>query len=513
MKKLFQLLFHRIIIIILLMIIQILLLVGMIWRFNQYFVYFYAICYVIGTILLLQIINSSNNPEYKLAWIIPLLLVPIFGGLFYLLFGLNRVKKSDKERYIRIREKQIAAVYGGGTARVLEEIDKKSPAAANQVRYIENCCKMPAFDCTASEYLSLGELMFSRLKEELEKAERYIFMEYFIIEEGVMWDSILEILARKAKEGLDVRVMYDDLGCMFTLPYKYDKKLESLGIKCVVFSPFVPVLSSRFNNRDHRKIVSIDGKVCFTGGINLADEYINARDKHGHWKDTAILLRGDAAWGFTVMFLTMWDFTRGEERDYTYYRPEGIGEPVPGEQGYVQPYLDIPLDHIATGENVYLNMIYKAEKYIYITSPYLVIDNELITALSAAAQSGVDVRIITPHIGDKWYVHAVTRAYYGPLLENNVRIYEYIPGFIHAKSFVADDSCGVVGTVNLDFRSLYLHYECGAWLYGTSSIAEIRDDFLATLEKCWEVSLNEHRNISWYRKMGRAILRLFAPLM
>ncbi|MDL2229309.1 cardiolipin synthase [Treponema sp. OttesenSCG-928-L16] len=511
MFKALNLIFHRIVIIILLMLIQILLIAGMVWRFNRYFVYFYAVCMVIGAVILLYIINSSDNPEYKLAWIIPLLLVPIFGGMLYLLFGFNRIKKKDREKNEIIRKKQAAAMEGMSA---FSSIESESLHAANQSRYILNSCTIVPFKDSFTEYLPLGETVFSRMKEELEKAERYIFMEYFIIEEGIMWDSILEILVRKAAQGLDVRVIYDDVGSLFTLPYRYDKKLKKLGISCAIFNPFTPVLSSRFNNRDHRKITVIDGHTAFTGGINLADEYINAVNKYGHWKDTGIIVKGKAAWGFTLMFLGIWEYVREENRDYSYYYPPSFPAfPEESVSGYVHPYSDVPLDNAAVAENIYMNIIYKAEKYVYITSPYLIIDNGMVSALTAAAKSGVDVRIITPRHGDKWYVHSVTRSYYEVLLENGVRIYEYTPGFIHGKSFVADDAYGVVGSVNLDFRSFYLHFECGAWLYNTQSIGQIRDDFFLTLEKCQEITLEEYRSIRYIRKFGRAVLRVFAPLM
>ena len=307
--------------------------------------------------------------------------------------------------------------------------------------------------------------------------------------------------------------MYDDMGCIMTLPHHYERKMEALGIACSVFNPFIPILSSRLNNRDHRKICVIDGHTGFTGGINLADEYINAYEKHGHWKDSSIILKGDAVWNLTVMFLAMWDDIRGIKEDYEKFKPRVYQSVPESRDGYVQPYSDNPLDDEIVGETVYFNLINKAKRYVYITTPYLIIDNEMVTALSVAAKSGVDVRIITPHIPDKWYVHAVTRAYYEGLLENGVKIYEYTPGFIHAKTFAVDDEYGTVGTINLDYRSLYLHFECGVWLYRTRSVLQIKEDFLAMLPICQEITLEECRNVKWYRKLVRACLRIFAPLM
>ena len=338
-------------------------------------------------------------------------------------------------------------------------------------------------------------------------------MEYFIIEEGQMWDTILEILKEKAAEGVDVRVIYDDFGCLFLLPTGYDKKLEAMGIKCCVFNPFIPLLTLRMNNRDHRKICVIDGHTAFTGGINLADEYINAIDKHGHWKDTALIIKGEAVWSFTVMFLTMWDYLRKTNEDYEAYRPH-VHHPEPFEgDGFVQPYTDCPLDNESVGENVYLNLINNAKEYVYINTPYLILDHEMITALSQAAKRGVDVRILTPHHGDKWYVHGVTRANYWALVDDGVKIYEYTPGFVHAKTFVVDDEYAVVGTINLDYRSLYLHYECAAWLYKTKSVLDVRDDYLETLKVSQKITSADFNTIPWYRKIMFAFLRIFAPLM
>ena len=390
---------------------------------------------------------------------------------------------------------------------------KRCRRGYNQSEYIRRITGAPPSQNTSVEYLPLGELKFARMLEELEKAEHYIFLEYFIIQEGRMWDPILEVLERKAKAGLDVRVMYDDLGCMMTLPPHYKRVLEEKGIRCCVFNPFVPVLSSRLNNRDHRKICVIDGHTGFTGGINLADEYINAYPKHGHWKDTAVLLRGDAVWSLTLMFLSLWDYVRGTRDDYALYHPRRYQREPVASDGVVQPYTDSPLDDEAVGETVYLNLINKADRYVYITTPYRIISSEMITALATAAKSGLDVRIITPHVADKWYVHAVTRAYYEVLIEAGVRIYEYTPGFIHAKTFTVDDEYGVVGTINLDFRSLYLHFECAAWLYRCSCIPKMREDFMQTLAVSQEVTLEECRGVGLVTRVVRSVLRVFAPLM
>ena len=509
MKKILRFITQRVVITALLIVLQALLLFGFIWKLDNYFVYFYAGSVLLSLLITLGIINSKSNPAYKIAWLIPILLFPVFGGLVYLLFGSDRTG-----RYLRKKLQGIGTEMDNviGEAYRRSGAEQLPPDAANQSRYISHCAYCPPYQNTTTEYLPLGEVKFERMVEELKKAKHYIFLEYFIIQEGKMWNTILDILRQKAAEGVDVRVIYDDMGCIMILPTGYDKTLEQMGIKCRIFNPFVPILSSRFNTRDHRKICVIDGNVGFTGGINLADEYINAYEKHGHWKDTSILLKGEAVFNLTVMFLSMWDYLDGTtgKTDYSRYYPTVWDE---NAKGYVQPFADNPLDDEAVGETVYLNLINKAKRYVYITTPYLILSSEMLTALTSAAKCGVDVRIITPHIPDKWYVHAVSRSHYQPLIEAGVKIYEYTPGFIHAKTFVVDDDYAVVGTINLDYRSLYLHFECAVWMYQTPSVAQVRDDFFKTQQISQEITLEECRSLSFPRRLGRSVLRVFAPLM
>ena len=509
MKKILRFITQRVVITALLIVLQALLLFGFIWKLDNYFVYFYAGSVLLSLLITLGIINSKSNPAYKIAWLIPILLFPVFGGLVYLLFGSDRTG-----RYLRKKLRGIGTEMDNviGEAHRRSGAEELPPDAANQSRYISHCAYCPPYQNTTTEYLPLGEVKFERMVEELKKAKHYIFLEYFIIQEGKMWNTILDILRQKAAEGVDVRVIYDDMGCIMILPTGYDRTLEQMGIKCRIFNPFVPILSSRFNTRDHRKICVIDGNVGFTGGINLADEYINAYEKHGHWKDTSILLKGEAVFNLTVMFLSMWDYLDGTtgKTDYSRYYPTVWDE---NAKGYVQPFADNPLDDEAVGETVYLNLINKAKRYVYITTPYLILSSEMLTALTSAAKCGVDVRIITPHIPDKWYVHAVSRSHYQPLIEAGVKIYEYTPGFIHAKTFVVDDDYAVVGTINLDYRSLYLHFECAVWMYQTPSVAQVRDDFFKTQQISQEITLEECRSLSFPRRLGRSVLRVFAPLM
>ena len=509
MKKILRFITQRVVITALLIVLQALLLFGFIWKLDNYFVYFYAGSVLLSLLITLGIINSKSNPAYKIAWLIPILLFPVFGGLIYLLFGSDRTG-----RYLRKKLQGIGTEMDNviGEAHRRSGAEQLPPDAANQSRYISHCAYCPPYQNTTTEYLPLGEVKFERMVEELKKAKHYIFLEYFIIQEGKMWNTILDILRQKAAEGVDVRVIYDDMGCIMILPTGYDRTLEQMGIKCRIFNPFVPILSSRFNTRDHCKICVIDGNVGFTGGINLADEYINAYEKHGHWKDTSILLKGEAVFNLTVMFLSMWDYLDGTtgKTDYSRYYPTVWDE---NAKGYVQPFADNPLDDEAVGETVYLNLINKAKRYVYITTPYLILSSEMFTALTSAAKCGVDVRIITPHVPDKWYVHAVSRSHYQPLIEAGVKIYEYTPGFIHAKTFVVDDDYAVVGTINLDYRSLYLHFECAVWMYQTPSVAQVRDDFFKTQQISQEITLEECRSLSFPRRLGRSVLRVFAPLM
>lgn len=508
MKKLLYILFHRSVFVALALIAQIAALFIMVMLFSVYADTFYWFCILVSVAAALAIVCSSMEPAYKIAWLILILPFPVFGGIFYLLIGGGTIPKRTRRRMQGILDKSAQALQDDFKA---DDLLPLGGDAAGQAHYLEQYAACPAYTNTETEYFPVGDLAFPRMLEELEKAEKYIFLEYFIIQPGLFWDSILAILERKAAQGVEIRVIYDDMGCMFTLPRDYNEILTAKGIQCRVFNRFVPVMSLRLNNRDHRKLMIIDGKVGFTGGINLADEYINAHERFGHWKDSAILLEGDAVWSMTVMFLTMWDHCCGWDESFDRFRPPAA--PVRPWTGYVQPYTDTPLDRETVGQAVYLNMIAKAKKYIYITTPYLVIDVATNTALCNAAKSGVDVRIITPHIPDKRYVFEVTRAHYPPLLQAGVRIYEYTPGFIHAKNFVVDGRFATVGTVNLDYRSLFLHFENGVWLCEAPCIQDICRDFHQTLKLCEPFSLRRFKHLNILLQLYRSILRLFAPLM
>ena len=472
-------------------------------KYSESFFDFYLASLTLSIIIVFIIINNKSNPSYKIAWIVPVMIFPIFGGLFYLLYGGNKLSTREKLKMVIQNIEMTNSLKQDDE--IIKKIGDKSIYAKNQSEYILNYAKCPVYNNTETTYFKIGEEKFEALLRELKKAEKFIFLEYFIIQEGKMFNSILEILEEKAKQGVDVRLIYDDVGCIVTLPHNYKNTLEAKGIKCRVFNPIKPFFTRRLNNRDHRKIVVIDGDVGFTGGINLADEYINEYEKHGYWKDAGIMLKGDAVWNLTVMFLSMWDYIDNKEEDYIKFKPSK--NKYYNSKGYVQPFDDSPLINEPIGETVYLNLINKAKDYIYINTPYHIIDNEMATALKIAAKSGVDIKIVTPYIPDKKFVHAVTKSYYESFIKDGIEIYEFTPGFMHAKTFVVDDEYGVVGSINLDFRSLYLHYECGVWLYKTES------DYLETLKRCHKVTMEECKNTSSIRKVLRLIIRMFAPLL
>ena len=512
LKKAASILLHRTVLVALLLALQIAILVLATATFSDYFIYFYWFCVVLSVLVVLWIVNTRSDPGYKIAWIIPILLAPVFGGLVYLLCGGNRLSPWMRRRMEGMNRKLADVLLPDAKAEELLEPYGKD--AVNQSRYLEQCAFCPPYTNTATKYYALGDDVLEDLLSALRKAERYIFLEYFIIAPGRFWDAVLEILEEKARAGLDVRVIYDDVGCLYTLPKNYNRELEARGIRCQVFNRFIPVLSVRLNNRDHRKFCSVDGHTGFTGGINLADEYINRKMKYGHWKDSAIRLVGEGVWSMTVMFLTMWDYISGAEEDYEAFRPRRLPEESGEGAGYyVQPYTDSPLDGEPVGEAVYLNLISKARDYVYIMTPYLVVSDSVNTALCNAAKSGVDVRLMTPHIPDKRVIFEVTRAHYEPLLEAGVKIYEYTPGFVHGKNFAVDDCYGCVGSINLDYRSLFLHFEDSVWLCGGPTVLDIKRDFLDTQELCEEITLARCREHSVFRRLLRAVLRVFAPLM
>lgn len=462
---------------------------------------------VLSVIVCIYIINRDDKSDYKLAWVVPILLFPIFGGFLYLTMGRQNVNRKLKKKMKTIDESTETALRQ--TVETVGSWELK-PTNEKISRYIINQGTFPLYDKTETTYYSIGETMADAMIESLEKAEKYIFMEFFIIASGVFLERVLNVLKRKAEQGVEVRIIYDDVGCVGKISGKKIKEIRNSGIKIHAFNKLRASVNA--NNRDHRKIVVIDGMTAFTGGINIADEYINVTHPYGHWKDTGMKFSGPAAWSFTVMFLRFWQVLAGIEPDPYHFVPDNW-EQTPQGDGYVQPLCSGPDKRTQLIKNSFLHIINGAKNYVYINTPYLILDDETVTALCLAAKSGVDVRITMPHIPDKKLIFTMSRSFYVPLLKAGVKIYEYIPGFIHAKSVVSDDHTAYIGSCNFDYRSFFLHYEVGAILYDTPSIENMKEDYLQTVENCHSVSYEEATDVKIFTKIGRAILRLFAPLL
>ncbi len=502
--------FSRLAIGILAMLLQFAWMVLVLYSFSIQFTYLNLAVRIIAIMVVLRIVYKWNNPVYKVSWIFLLLLSPVLGIATYFLFGRSELTKRTREKMERVNREVNACLVPDEKAK--EALGREDGSIYCQSKYISDYAKFPVYQNTQTNYYRCGEEMFADMLNDLKSAEHFIFLEYFIIEQGKMFNQIVDILEEKVKQGVEVRLVYDDVGCINKLPHRYYKTLQAKGIKCAAFNPFRPFLSIIMNNRDHRKIFVVDGRIGYTGGVNLADEYINEVERFGYWKDTGIRIEGEGVWSMTIMFLEMWNYINHSSEDYKKYMPiKGEREII--DDGFVQPYGDSPLDHEYVGENVYLNMIGRAKKYVYIFTPYLITDNEMLTCLSNAAKSGVDVRIVTPGIPDKKLVFLLTQSYYEPLLKNGVRIYQYTPGFIHAKSFVCDDEVATVGSINLDFRSLYLHFECGVWMYRSKAVMQVKEDALDTFERSEEVPLEFCMNRNIVVRFLQSILRLFAPLL
>ncbi len=518
MRRILKFLTSRMVWVAIVMMLQVAWIVASILFLGRYYWAITAALSLIGLIFVMYIAQEWYNPAYKLAWSILILSVPILGTILYLFFGRGNTIVAERRKHRQIDEELYPLMEQ--PEGIAEELLSVDPAVARQFSYLYRTAHYPAGRNGSSHYFSGGEEYFEELCRALRQAERFIFLEYFIIERGYMWDTILTILTEKAGAGVEVRLLYDDVGCIWLLPRDYPEFLEKRGIVCRRFNLLRPVMSAVFNNRDHRKIAVIDGHTAFCGGLNLADEYINRKERFGHWKDGGVMIRGEAVWNYTAMFLGMWNSIRHTDFDYGRYRlaPDfwnGGKDAAFGFQkkGYVLPYGDSPLDHECTGENVYLNILHNAKRYVYIYTPYLIIDQEMAVSLELAAKSGVDVRIMTPHIPDKKLIFMLTRSYYARLLDAGVRIYEYLPGFLHTKAFVADDSLAAVGSINLDYRSLYLHFECGALLYRTEAVLELKEDFVRTMEEhSMEITMEFCRKRPVYERLLVSAMHLFEPL-
>ncbi|MBQ7801187.1 MAG: cardiolipin synthase [Oscillospiraceae bacterium] len=463
---------------------------------------------VFTAIMLLHVLNTRENPSIRLSWCIVIAVLPVFGALLYFFVQFDvghRVAQKAVESSIA-----DCAPFVPAQTELKEQLKREDRDLYNLVHYMEGHGNFPIYGNTEVKYFPLGEDKFREMLAQLEKAEKFIFTEYFSVADGYMWHKILDVLCRKVRQGVEVRFMYDGMVAVANMPYGYPKQLRKLGIQCKMFSPVRPLVSTHYNNRDHRKILVIDGKVAFTGGVNLEDRYINKEEVYGHWKDTAVMVRGEAAQGFTLMFLQMWNY----DEKVRLYEPylELPQERVPAE-GFVMPYGDSPMDTENVGEMVYLNILNQAKEYVYIMTPYLILDNEMVTALQFAAKRGVDVRLILPHIPDKKYAFTLARSHYRELFDAGVKIYEYTPGFVHAKVFLSDDRQAVVGTINLDYRSLYLHFECAAYLYKVPALADIMTDFQDTMAKCHKITDQDIRKQSFLSRLWGKLLKVAAPLM
>ncbi|MCL2839196.1 MAG: cardiolipin synthase [Defluviitaleaceae bacterium] len=472
--------------------------------------------FAISILAMAHILKKDDEAAYKITWLTIVLIFPAVGGILYGIFAnkrpVRRIAAHAKEHAL------IAKLLDSdGNLPFIDQV--KCGRMFSLMKYIRKSSSYHAYKNTEVQYFNMGEDMFKVMIAELEKAEKFIFLEFFIIKTGYMWDRLLEIMTRKAAEGVDVRLIVDDLGAQSLFSKRYIRGLRAAGLKVLRFNPMVPFLLLFMNNRDHRKVLVVDGKVAFTGGINISDEYINKVQRFGKWKDTGVRLKGDAVWSFTLMFIEMWDtFCQIDERisDHISYKlVSNESTDLSVSDGLVLPFGDSPLDHAQLGEDIYIDILNQAERYVYIFTPYLIISDKMIHALQMAAGRGVDVRIVTPGIPDKKFVFRLTRSYYGYLLKAGVKIYEYTPGFMHAKSFVCDDEIAVVGTINLDYRSLYLHFECAVLLYQSSAVDEIKADAMQVISESREIFPVE-RKWSIYNDVNDiidAFLHLFAPLL
>ncbi len=467
----------------------------------------YALSMIAGIITVIYIVNRRGNPNHKIAWIIFILVFPVFGISVFLLWGGGRVFPHLRKKMEKCEAHYLP--YLKDDTDVRERLRYYDMFHSHQADYLSGESGYPLYYDTATEYLSPGEKIFEKMLSELEKAEKYIYMEFFILAEGYMWDEIHKILSRKVKSGIEIKIIFDDFGSIKRQHKNFITNLRAEGIKVSVFNPIKPSVNIFMNNRNHQKIVVIDGKTAFTGGFNIGDEYINLVERFGHWMDSGVMLKGNAVKSFLAMFCCMWEFNTGKQIDIASHFAD-CGEE---DNGFVLPYCDDPLNNKNPAEGIYMQILNTAQKYVYITTPYLIIDNTMITIIKMAAKSGIEIKIITPHIPDKWYVHPVTQYNYLELLEAGVKIYEYTPGFIHSKLFVSDDKIATVGTVNMDYRSFIFHFECGAWICDNSTVLDIKDHFEEIIKVSEEIKIEEWKKRPVLMRLKQAILHIFAPFM
>ena len=455
------------------------------------------------------LINSRMDASAKITWLLLIAVVPVIGGTFYYFTKGNWGNRNFSRRVNRKIEMNRSAIRQDPD--VMMRLAEREPQEAAVARYIASTGCYPVYQDTSVRYFAVGEDYWQSMLTDLENAQSYIYLEYFIIQEGEMWGEILDILARKVKDGIKVRVLYDGTCELTRLPHDYSKRLSEIGIECHMFSPLTPFVSTHYNYRDHRKNLVIDGKIAYTGGVNLADEYVNIEHPFGHWKDSGIRVQGPAVESFLLMFSEMWEVSDPSAALST---TEILNTAEPQEaEGFVLPFGDSPFDSEKVGEQVYMDFLNRAERYVHIMSPYLILDGELQNAICFAAQRGVDVRLILPGIPDKKFAYLLAKTYFPVLVESGVKIYTYTPGFLHSKSFVADGRRAFVGSINLDYRSLYHHFECGALLYDVPCIAEIEEDFQKTILECEPVTQERLKQEKLLSRVAGGVLKAIAPLL
>lgn len=488
--------------------VQILLLFLIIINLPNWTFHFYILSLIFSLSVIFYILNRKSNPNYKVMWIIFILLIPLFGAVSFLLWGSGKMLPAIKKRMNT--EKANSKKYLNQDESVVNNLKYSDLLHSRQSTFISTESGFPVYKNTEVEYLSPGEVFFPRMLEELKKAKKYIFIEFFILANGYMWNEIHKILKEKVKEGVEIKIIFDDFGSISRQYKGFVENLKSEGIEISIFNPIRPSVDIFLNNRNHRKIVVIDGIVSMTGGINIADEYINKTERFGYWMDCAAIFKGDATKSFVVMFCNIWNCLHNSNKlnASKYLCVNSIIS-----DGFVQPFSDDPLDNRNPAEGLYRSIISTAQKYVHIVSPYLIVDNTMLQELTTAAKSGVDIKIITPGIPDKWYVHPVTQYYYEELLEAGVKIYEYSPGFIHSKIFVSDDSVATIGTVNMDYRSFYLHFECGTWICQLPAVKVMENHFEDILKNSKEIILSEWKKRPFALKLKQNLLHLFAPYM
>ena len=538
LRLMLRIAFSRTAIIVVALLLQLFVFFASFYWLKDYSTAVYAAFVLLGAVTVVHILNEENNASFKIAWIIPVLVIPVFGTVLYIYINLQPGTKRIHKKLTKIEDE--IRPYLAQNEETVQELQEQSAGEKGIADYLYHADNYPVYAGCKMKYYPIGEAKFADMIEQLKHAEHFIFMEYFIVAKSYMWNTILEILKEKAAQGVEVRMMYDGMCSLALLPYGYYKDLEKMGIQSIPFSQIRPVLSTYQNNRDHRKILIIDGKTVFTGGINLADEYINRIDRFGHWKDTAVMIQGEAVKSFTLLFLKMWHVAKGKdsipEEEIQKYTVSVWENAQTGEMrtdmesmrntdmqntqdkklhagGYVIPYGDDPYGDERIGKQVYIDILNRARKYVHIMTPYLILDDEMITELRYCAKRGVETVIIMPHIPDKIYAYLLARTYYKQLLKYGVKIYEYTPGFVHAKVFVSDDIRGCVGTINLDFRSLYLHFECGAYMYSNDVLHDVEQDFKETLKQCQEITKESCDKYPKGKMLVGKMLRLIAPLM